>query len=58
MKPREQSQIFTAALNDLINRHVAEFDIEIHTIVGILEDKKLDLLLGEYELDVDELDED
>ena len=46
MKDHEQTDAFTFALDNLIDRYLAEFDLGIHTIVGVLEDKKLDLLLG------------
>ena len=46
MKDHEQTDAFTFALDNLVDRYLAEFDLGIHTIVGVLEDKKLDLLLG------------
>ena len=46
MEPHEQTDAFTFALDNLIDRYIAEFDLGIHTIVGVMEDKKLDLLIG------------
>lgn len=46
MKDHEQTDAFTFALDNLIDRYLAEFDLGVHTIVGVMEDKKLDLLLG------------
>ena len=37
MKDHEQTDAFTFALDNLIDRYLAEFDLGIHTIVGVLE---------------------
>ena len=54
MNHDEQTDAFTFELTNLITRFVNEFDINIHTIVGVLEDVKLDMLVGkdiEFEMD-------
>lgn len=58
----EQTVAFSNALHKLINRYTAEFDLSRHAIVGVLEDKKLSMLL-EYgvsleEYDIEDLDDD
>ena len=56
----EQIDAFAGDLSKLIKRYNAEFDIDLYTIVGVLEDKKIGLLLGEesveFEADEDILD--
>ena len=56
----EQIDAFYGDLTKLIKRYGAEFDLDMYTIVGVLEDKKIDLLLGEetveFEADEDILD--
>lgn len=56
----EQIDAFYSDLGKLINRYKAEFDIDMYTIVGVIEDKKISLLLGEesveFEADEDILD--
>ena len=56
----EQIDAFYNDLGKLINRYKAEFDIDMYTIVGVIEDKKISLLLGEesveFEADEDILD--
>jgi hypothetical protein len=47
MNKYEQIDAFHYDLTNLINRYKAEFDIDLHTIVGVLEDKKISMLLGE-----------
>jgi hypothetical protein len=47
MNKHEQIDAFYGDLDKLIDRYKAEFDIDVYSIVGILEDKKLSLLLGE-----------
>lgn len=54
MNHNEQTDAFTFELTNLITRFVNEFDINIHTIVGVLEDVKFDILVGkdiEFEVD-------
>ena len=46
MNNHEQTDAFTFALDNLVDRYIAEFDLGLHTIVGVLEDKKIDLLIG------------
>ena len=62
MNRYEQIDAFYGDLGKLIDRYKAEFDIDIYTIVGVLEDKKMDLLIGEetveFEADEDILDVD
>ena len=59
MKHHEQIDAFSLELDNLISRHSAEFDLDMHTIIGVLESKKIDLLLYtvEYEADGDLEDE-
>lgn len=59
MKHHEQIDAFSLELDNLISRHSAEFDLDMHTIIGVLESKKVDLLLYtvEYEADGDLEDE-
>ena len=45
MKHHEQIDAFGFALDALINRYTAEFDLPVATIVGVLEDRKMELLL-------------
>lgn len=62
MDHQEQTVAFSNALHKLIKRYMAEFDLSRHAIVGVMEDKKLSMLLEygvsfeDYELD--ELDDD
>jgi len=59
MKNHEQIDAFTIAVDKVIMRYIAEFDIGVHAIVGVLEEKKIDLLLN-YGVDFladDELDD-
>lgn len=45
MKHHEQIDAFAFALDALINRYTAEFDLPVATIVGVLEDRKMEMLL-------------
>tara|TARA_Y100000592_G_C5276050_1_gene224120 strand:- start:84 stop:311 length:228 start_codon:yes stop_codon:yes gene_type:complete len=58
----EQTDAFNGELGALIVRFMNEFDINAHTIVGVLEEKKIDLLNGGdmlFELDdMDSLEDD
>lgn len=47
MNRHEQIDAFYNDLTALVKRYTAEFDIDMYTIVGVLEDKKVGLLLGE-----------
>jgi len=62
MNKYEQIDAFYNDLTALVKRYNAEFDIDMHTIVGVLEDKKISLLLGEesveFTADEDILDTD
>tara|TARA_B100001123_G_scaffold429447_1_gene547969 strand:+ start:1204 stop:1398 length:195 start_codon:yes stop_codon:yes gene_type:complete len=52
----DQSDAFTFELDNLISRFSKEFDLNPFTLAGILEQKKLDLLVGtdvEFEADED-----
>ena len=52
MEHHEQVDAFTFELDNLVQRFLEEFDVGVHAIVGVLEDKKLDLLIGkEVEFD-------
>jgi hypothetical protein len=44
MDYNEQTEIFYAELNTLISRFAKEFDLNTATIVGVLEETKLDLI--------------
>ncbi len=59
MKHHEQIDAFSLELDNLISRYSAEFDLDMHTIIGVLESKKVDLLLYtvDYEADGDLEDE-
>lgn len=54
MNINEQTDAFTGALDNLIDKFSREFDLNIQTIVGVLEDKKLELLLTGVNFDVDQ----
>jgi hypothetical protein len=62
MNRHEQIDAFYNDLSALVKRYNAEFDIDMYTIVGVLEDKKVGLLLGEesveFSADEDILDTD
>lgn len=62
MNKYEQIDAFYNDLSALVKRYNAEFDIDMHTIVGVLEDKKIGLILGEesveFSADEDILDTD
>ena len=47
MKRIDQIIALKVDLDKLIYRYANEFDLDYHCIVGILEDKKLGVLLGE-----------
>jgi hypothetical protein len=57
----EQTDALAMELGSLITRYLKEFDLNIQTIVGVLEEKKFDLLEGGtmlFEFDDDILNED
>ena len=62
MDHKEQTLAFSNALHKLIDRYTAEFDLSMHAIVGVLEDKKLSMLLEHgvsfEEVDLEDLDDD
>lgn len=61
MNNDEQVDALVIELDKLISRYRAEFDLGLHSIVGILEEKKMSLLLGEDMLQFEseiELDDD
>jgi len=50
----EQTDALTIALDNLVDQFQREFDLNLQTIAGVLEDKKLELLTGKdiyFELD-------
>ena len=61
----EQTDALSIELGSLITRYLKEFDLNIQTIVGVLEEKKFDLLEGgniilfemDDELNPDDLDD-
>jgi hypothetical protein len=44
MDYNEQTNAFALDLNSLVTRYIKEFDLNIQTIVGVLEEQKFDLL--------------
>lgn len=55
MDHKQQTIAFSNALHKLINRYIAEFDLSRHEIVGVLEDKKMSMLL-EYGVSFEDYD--
>lgn len=53
MDINEQTDAFTGALDNLIDQFTREFDLNVQTIVGVLEDKKLELLLTGVNFETD-----
>lgn len=50
----EQTDALTMALDNMVEQFQREFDLNLQTIAGVLEDKKLELLTGKdiyFELD-------
>lgn len=56
MNINEQTDAFTGALDNLIDKFSREFDLNVQTIVGVLEDKKLELLLTGVNFETDQPD--
>ena len=54
MDINEQTDAFTGALDNLVDKFSREFDLNVQTIVGVLEDKKLELLLAGVNFEVDQ----
>jgi len=54
MNINEQTDAFTGALDNLIDKFSREFDLNVQTIVGVLEDKKLELLLTGVNFEIDQ----
>ena len=54
MDINEQTDAFTGALDNVIDQFMKEFDLNVQTIVGVLEDKKLELLLTGVNFEVDQ----
>ena len=54
----EQTDAFTFELDSLVERYMADFDINIYTMVGVLEAKQKELLeMGpNFEFEVDDDD--
>ena len=60
MNYNEQTDAFYIELGALITRYLKEFDINVSTIIGVLEEKKIDLVESGnilFEMD-DDLEED
>lgn len=60
MKYHEQTDAFTMELDNLINRFKDEFDLNLQTVIGVLETKKIELTLDcgvEFDMDSDMLDD-
>ena len=57
----EQTDAFTFDLDTLVDRYIREFDINLYTIVGVLEGKQKELLEKgdniEFTSDEDEADD-
>lgn len=53
MKQTEQIDAFSTELDNMISRYTAEFDLDMHTIIGVLESKKVDLLLYTVDFEAD-----
>ena len=50
----EQTDALTMALDNMVEQFQREFDLNLQTIAGVLEDKKLELLTGKdiyFEID-------
>lgn len=56
MNINEQTDAFTGAIDNVIDQFMKEFDLNVQTIVGVLEDKKLELLLTGVNFEVDQPD--
>jgi len=54
MNINEQTDAFTGAIDNVIDQFMKEFDLNVQTIVGVLEDKKLELLLTGVNFEVDQ----
>jgi len=55
----EQTDAFRFALDDLVGRYSAEFDINCFVIIGALQEKIVELVeLGSFESDIDIDDDD
>ena len=46
MDINEQTDAFTMALDNLVDRFTREFDINLYTVAGVLEEKKIEVLTG------------
>jgi hypothetical protein len=52
----EQTDAFYIDLTNLVNRFINEFDLNVSTIVGVLEEKKIDLIdSGTFLFEMDDL---
>jgi hypothetical protein len=61
MKQNEQIDSLTMSIDSLVDRYIAEFDLPIATIIGVLEEKKVELVLGggvHFESDMDQSEPD
>lgn len=62
MNKEQQIDIFQQELAKMVHRFRSEFELDLHTIVGVLEDEKMELLLGggvgfESDIDLEEEEE-
>lgn len=62
MNREQQIDIFQQELAKMVHRFRSEFELDLHTIVGVLEDEKMELLLGggvgfESEIDLEDEEE-
>lgn len=56
MNREQQIDIFQHELAKMVHRFRSEFELDLHTIVGVLEEEKMELLLNsgvEFESDID-----
>ena len=62
MNNDEQVDALMMELDKMIQRYRAEFDLNLHSIIGVLEEKKMSMLLGEdmieFESEIDLEDDD
>ena len=59
MNNNEQTDMFVIALDNLVDRFTREFDLNLYTLAGVLDEKKIELLTNkdiyfDSDLDVDE----
>tara|TARA_B110000495_G_scaffold25217_1_gene18163 strand:+ start:4853 stop:5032 length:180 start_codon:yes stop_codon:yes gene_type:complete len=59
MNNNEQTDMFVIALDNLVDRFTREFDLNLYTLAGVLDEKKIELLTNkdiyfDSDLDLDE----